>query len=374
MSIDEEYREITDFLVYIQLMGSFLPFVNFSETKSFISATHDAISKYSDEERSSKLPEIKEVVEKMSANFIRMFPIKKSISDIATSFNDYYKNENDIYSFGIEYGWLEQNMDLTKLKFYPDMPFHYKIGLASHKGNGGIEEDFLLKDAFNAFSKAEDSFRLLLNYGNILKKIGSGAISPEEQYKSITDIKYDVCAYSRLTILSFYSFVECFVNSVGYNYFYRNYNSLTPKESELLQGQFKDGRYLNLKSKIEKFQTIIRPDKKPKIILSDEKQLREPFKSFFEDYEHLRNAAVHYSPIKNDIWLKPDDWIEKARRFCKISLAVGLEFWKASYPTSGGPEYLGKLDFSLHHKLSMDRIMSVKKSERLLIENLSKDE
>lgn len=355
-------------------MGSFLKSVNFNEMNSFIIATHDAIRKYSDEERSSKLPQIKEIVEKMSAEFIKMYPIKKSISDIATSFNDYCKNKNDIYSFGIEYGWLEQNMDLTKLKLYSDMPFHYKIGLASHRGNGGIEEDFLLKDAFNAFSKAEDSFRLLLDYGNIVNKIKEGTISPEEQYKSITNIKYDVCAYSRLTILSFYSFIECFVNSVGFNYFYRNCNSLTPTESELLQGQTKDGRYLNLKSKIEKFQTIIRSDKKPKIILSDEKQVREPFKSFFEDYEQLRNAAVHYSPSKNDIWLKPDDWIEKARSFCKLSLEVGLEFWKASYPTSDGPEYLGKLDFSLHHKLSMDRIMSVKKSERLLIENLSKHE
>ena len=65
----------------------------------------------------------------------------------------------------------------------------------------------------------------------------------------------------------------------------------------------------------------------------------EPFKTFFDYYEELRNASVHYSPDKEQIWMKPDEWFKKASLFSKLALDICLLFWKSCYPLSEGPEY-----------------------------------
>jgi len=57
---------------------------------------------------------------------------------------------------------------------------------------------------------------------------------------------------------------------------------------------------------------------------------------------------MHFSPIKERIWLRPQEWLERAEEFSQLALMVSIEFWKACYPNSKGPEYLGKLDYDLH--------------------------
>jgi hypothetical protein len=144
--------------------------------------------------------------------------------------------------------------------------------------------------------------------------------------------------------MSFFSFVEAFVNSVGFDASLRKKDRISPEEEEILHGK-KKGRFISLEYKIEKFPAILRLDKKTPIILSDPKQRREPFKSFFEQVKEIRDASVHFSPKKEPIWRKPDDWLEQAISTSKISLEVALEFWKACYPDSTGPLYLNKLDY-----------------------------
>ena len=267
------------------------------------------------------------------------------------------------FSYGITYGWLEELMDLSNYRLYNYVPYQFRIGLVAHKGHFGIEEEFLLKDSFNAFVKAENYYDTLFEFGNVEKikheKIGSKEFDIDT-YKQITDLKYEVSAFSRLSVISFYAFVESFINSVGYSFLQRHRNTLTEDEKEILQGVRK-GRFLQLKSKIEKFQKIIRDDKKAIIITSDDGQIKEPFLTFFNDYEDLRNSSVHYSPLKDQIWLRPNDWLDKAKHFSKLSIDVALQFWRACYPNFNDPEYLGKLDYDFHHKIATDRFIRIEK-------------
>ncbi len=106
---------------------------------------------------------------------------------------------------------------------------------------------FLLKDAFNILLKATYYQKLLLDYGNKLKDIEEkkkGKEFTQELYHQITDIKFEVAAHSRLTIISFYAFVEGFVNSVGHSYLTKNIDTIDEVEKELLSG-FKKGGFFN---------------------------------------------------------------------------------------------------------------------------------
>jgi hypothetical protein len=82
---------------------------------------------------------------------------------------------------------------------------------------------------------------------------------------------------------------------------------------------------------------------------------------YFDYYEQLRNSSVHYSPLKEQIWHKPEDWLEKARTFSSLSLHVGLEFWKAC--SQNEPQYLGKLDYDKHYILAKERAMRIQEIE-----------
>lgn len=364
-TLQDKVNEFLDQVVYLQIIGSFVPNADFRQIKEIVTSTHDFIKTSTEEEVEAKLPELRSVVTKMTSPFMTKLPLKRDLRKITTEFNSFFKSGNDVYSYGLEFGWLDAQMDLTTLDFYTDTPYHYRIGLAAHKGNGSIEEDFLLKDAFNIRVKAEYYQNLLLDYGKKLKEAEEKKGKKEftqELYHQITNIKFEVAAHSRLTIVSFYAFVEGFVNSVGHSYLTKYADTLTESEKELLSG-FKKGRFLQLKSKIEKFQLLIRADKKIKIVVSDDGQIPEDFKIFFEYYEQLRNSAMHYSPIKERIWMKPQDWIEKAVEFSKLSMKISLEFWKACYPNSDGPEYLGKLDESLHLDKATKRAEKIQQIE-----------
>jgi hypothetical protein len=362
-------QKVVNNLAYLQLMGSFEPNTDFKTIKDIITTSSDFIHQSSEALLNERLPALADALEKMVSNFRAAYPVKKPIDEIATSFNNFFKAKNPIYETGLEFGWLDSCMDLKKLRLYDDLPYHYKIGLGAHKGNGGIEEDNLLKDAFNSLVKVEESLHLLNKTGERLKEKeqkGSYQFTPES-YRLITDLKYEVCFYSRLSVIAFYSFVECFINSVGFDYLFRNRSKLTETESEALRG-FRKGRYCSLDYKIEKYQSLIRADRRPLYMTTDPAQITNPFKDFFEYYESLRNASVHYSPEKDRIWLTPQQWEYAARDFSKTAMDVALEFWSACYPSSDGPKYLGKLYYDLHKRLAIerkDRIAKIKEENNL---------
>ncbi len=53
----------------------------------------------------------------------------------------------------------------------------------------------------------------------------------------------------------------------------------------------------------------------------------------------------------------------KHSEFSKLSMKVSLEFWKACYPGSDGPEYLGKLDYDLHMNKATKRAEKIQQIE-----------
>ncbi|MDF2433153.1 MAG: hypothetical protein JWP44_2784 [Mucilaginibacter sp.] len=350
--ISEEVKQIEVFLEYLELMVAILPNFDYQTTKRSVEQTRQFLKAGTKLELAQRLPELKDLLERQAKSLMKDCPPKKSIEHIAHEFS-LLKNKEDIINTGVAYAFLNGLMDLKKFNWYTDTPYHYRISVGPLKGGGGIEEEFLLKDAFILYKKAETNFALL---ETLRKEFNHQVPLDKTVNNNITDIKYEVANYSRLSILTFYSFIECFINSIGFDFLYRNEQNLSANETLILKGLKKNGGYMNLKHRIEGLQTIIRPDKQLVLNVTDDQQRNEPFVSFFDQFEALRNASVHYSPIKHSIWLSPQEWIQKSRSFCDVALQVGLEIWKACYPGSDGPLYMGKLDKTKQLQLANRRL------------------
>ena len=301
-----------------------------------------------------KGPKLVTLLEDLINHYKNLAKPKVSLERISEEFNDLCKKNKEIYSWGLEYGWLQSIMDCSKMGFPQDLPFHARIGLGHHAGFGSVEEEFLLRDAFFMLALAEEAYKNMHTYHKHWKE-SHKSNNPELVNRLFGVMNQNVATYSRLCILSFFSFVESFLNSVGHDFSLRNKDILSPKNVEMLHGQ-KKGKYLSSEYKIEKFPSIIRPDKKTPIILSDSKQIKEPFKRFFKQIKEIRDSSVHHSPEKEAIWRKPDDWIERARSSSKLCLEVSLEFWKACYPDRKNPQYLNGLDYDKHIDIGRNRL------------------
>lgn len=350
--IGKEIRQVEVLLEYLEIMAAILP--NFDYWKMVASADDTRIflkagSKF---DLNQWVPEVKEFLERQAKSLIKDYPPKLPLAQIVDKFR-VLKNSEDIINTEVAFGFLNELMDVKKLDWYADTPFHFRIAIGPLKGSGGIEEEFLLKDAFSLLRKAEANYELLLQASVQLRN----REQPDKStHKYVTDVKYDVANYSRQSVLTFFSFIECLVNSIGFDYLYRHEKNLVADQVLVLKGLKKNGSYMNLKIRIEALQTVIRNDGKIVLNITDNQQRKEPFRSFFDQFEALRNASVHYSPIKQRIWLGPKEWIDQARTFCDIALQVGLEIWKACYPDSEGPLYMGKLDKEKQLKLANDRL------------------
>lgn len=365
-NLEKEINKIWDLAVYLQMIAAFCNDLDFNKYKKLMLEFHRFIKESNEDEIKVKLNYYKNKLNKIADPIKIKYPLKRDYKKIAIDWNDKFKNDKEVFSNGVMIGWLEEQMDLTNYKRYDYFPYQFKVGLVLHKGRGEIEENFLLLDSFACLVKAKKQLTTLEEFGKKHKKIFNSQGKTEfdkETLDALNKIKYEVSFYSRLTIISFFSFLESFINSIGFDYYYRNKNTVNSSDEEILQGS-KKGRFLSLKHKIEKFQKIIRPDKEIKIILTDDKQIKEPFKSLFEEYEELRNSSVHFSPIKSRIWLKPHDWFDRAEKSSHLVIDAALQIWKCCHNTSKGPDYLGRLDFN-----DLYESARLKNNEILKIEN-----
>lgn len=363
--LEKEINRVWDIAVYLQMMAAFCAELDFNDYKKVILDFHKFIKESDESEVKSQLPKYEEQLTKIATPLKKKYPLKRSYRDIAKDWNEKHKKDKEIFSNGVIIGWLEKQIDLKSYYFYDYTPYQFKIGLVIHKGRGEIEENFLLQDSFTCLVKAQNRLKTLEEYGKFQKNKFKSENKKEfdkEALDIINVIKYEVSFYSRMTIISFFSFLESFINSIGFDYYYRNESILDSSEKEILHGR-KKGRFLNLMYKIEKFQKIIRSDKVAKIVLSDDKQIKEPFKTLFEDYEELRNASVHFSPIKSRIWLKPHDWLSKAESFSKLVIQAALEIWKSCHETNKGPDYLGRLEYKRLYKIAESKENTIRKIE-----------
>lgn len=364
--MEEEINRVWDFTIYLQLMASFCAEIDFDEFNSFSQSFYEFIKESSLNEINEKLPAYDEKLNSYHSLVKDKYLKKVDFRIIATEWNGLFKTDKEILSNGIFIGWLEEFIDLKNYYKYDYYPYHFKIGLAIHKGKGDIEEHFLLRDAFKCLSKAQKYLFLLKHFGEEQKNDfkEKGAIKfDNETLTDLNTIKSEISFYSRLTIISFYSFFECYINSIGFDIYYRRKNELTENEKDILRGS-KNGRFLNLKYKIEAFQKIVRSDKKAKIILSDDYQIKEPFKKFFATYEELRNSAVHNSPEKTKIWIKPYEWVLKAEEFSRLTIDASKIIWQVCHETKKGADYLGRFEYQTLYDVALQDEKHLKELEK----------
>jgi len=176
----------------------------------------------------------------------------------------------------------------------------------------------------------------------------------KSRYKLVSMFNQNVATYARYAVFGFYSFVECFVNSVGEDFIARNPN-LSPDTCEMLRGK-KDGRFLSIEKKLEFFPGLMRSDGKRPIVLSDPKQLAEPYKSFASHVKEVRDSFAHFAKNKADIIVPPQTWEKRANDASTVCLSVARGFWNACYPRRQLPLYLGKFDDAQHIKIAEQRV------------------
>lgn len=369
MNVDELSRDFANHLAYLQLMTSLEPGEGNITNPTIKAGLNDANDFYrttNEEGLLSKAPKLIKSFQPLIERFKSIAPLKVSLDQVATDFNSLFVNNKEVYSYGLEYRWVFERMDCSHMGLPDDLPWHTRVGIGNHAGRFSVEELFLLRDAFFMLASAEEMFANMNEVANKMEKKPEANLGLNELYLANSN----VAAYSRLCVISFFSFVEAFVNSVGHDFYLRNLGILSSGEVEILQGK-KKGHLVSVEYKIEKYPSIIRPDKKSSFVLSDSIQIKEPFKSFVQQIKLIRDASVHFAPPKEAIWRKPLDWIENARSASKLCTEVAKEFWKACYPDRNQPKYLEDLDYDQLLKSSKSRLKAKNDIFLFLRENKS---
>jgi hypothetical protein len=306
------------------------------------------------------------LLHKAESTLEEMLPKKKSVEEIARDFRLLVKVEPDVWKFGISHDWLSDHFDLSRLPQAEDLPRHARIGIGIHAGQVNIEEISLLEDTFFLLVRARRAFKTLMLFAES-RHPESGSRAFRDRYRGVNALNSSVCTYSRLGVLTAAAFVEAFVNSVGWNEMMAR-PDFSEEEKAELQG-IRNGRYLNLESKLERMLRVIRSDKVSPIILSDKKQMREPFISFLRDTKTVRDASMHYAPGKGAILHPPGEWLQLVEAAAKQSVAVAREFWSACYPGRRQPRYLASLHYDGLQQQAFDRLAAAK----LMMENEHED-
>lgn len=314
---------------------------------------------YDEKHTAKSWKETIDILDKQVIPLLAKYPLKTSLAELA---KDYYEitrfENNNLTKYGIQIGWIRDRMDFSNFLRIDDFPYQTYIGFGKSKGAFGIEEDMLLKDAFNVLVK---SIKLYENSVDIGKKINKLDKTKKDTLKrSFSSIQFDMACYSRLSIISFFAFLESFINSIGYSYLKENEKTLSESEKNNLQGLSNNGRnFTSLKKRIEKFQTIMRSDQTVHINLSDPNQISDPFKKLFDSYKDLRDSSMHNSPLKEKIWLSAFDWNQKAKEFSHLTIECSKVIWKTLKDSDQLPLYLEKLDYDELLKASKKRLLEI---------------
>ena len=104
-NLNEKINETFDLAVYLQMMGAFVPGADFREIKQIVIDTHDFFKNSPEDVIEERLPELRKTLSKMSNLFIERFPLKADIRTVAKTWNDLFKNRNEVF-FVWNYIWL----------------------------------------------------------------------------------------------------------------------------------------------------------------------------------------------------------------------------------------------------------------------------
>lgn len=282
----------------------------------------------------------------------RFLPRRARIAEIAADFRQLTR-ESNVWRYGVSYAWLCKRFVPEALPHPLDLPPHARVGIGPHSGNASVEELFLLEDTFLMFARAEDLFGRLRSRADQLGASGT-YYRQSHVYRTLTLANAEVGTYSRLCVVTSAGFVEAFVNSVGWREAEKG--GRTTEAIEQLRGRRKD-RYLTLEAKLERFPRLIRADGIGPILVSDTKQMKEPFTAFFSVTKEVRDASMHYAPGKTDIWLPPGEWLARAELATRCAVEVAAEFWRACFPTAPLPSYLDELSYDRFADRARKRVL-----------------
>ena len=117
------------------MISSFSVYVDWRFVKGLTTRIFDFFEKAPGEDIEAEIPEIRHTLKKYANPLIQQFPLKTDMNTVAQNRNDLSIGEQDIYSYGLEYGWLEEHLDLKNLPLYNYMSYHFRLGLLADKGH-----------------------------------------------------------------------------------------------------------------------------------------------------------------------------------------------------------------------------------------------
>lgn len=282
----------------------------------------------------------------------RLFGLKKSLKELHIEWGKIKNNEDNKKTNSIPYGWLTETINCELFIEKHDYPYHSRYMIYKNRGGMAIEDEFFLHDSFHFMIQAHFINDKLLN---LFKRIDNKQIN---NIQLLNDYKHAIISNCRSSILTFCGFIECFVNSIAFDYISRNSMTLDEQEIKSLQGM-KRNNYMSLHNKIEKIQEVLRDDKRPSIKTSDYNQRNETSKYFFEIYENVRGNTMHHSPKKESIWFTHEEWLKRCHKFSKVTIKFARDFWIACAKPKNGPLYLDNLDYDNIYKLIKNRVNSI---------------
>ena len=260
-------------------------------------------------------------------------------------------------SRGVQHGWLVSHFNCGP--FAPNyFPYHGIVGIGHYAGLYVAQESLLLGESVECIVQGRSICELL-------RDISNPDISlPKELNEAGASLKQKCCFWFRTSITSFYSFFECYINSIATDYMANNPDT-DKKSLPLLQGK-KGRRYISIERRLEGIPGIIRGDGKLHLKIIDTSLRETCFKNLLGPVRDVRDSAMHNAPWKADIWKGPKDWEELSERAFESAIECAKAFWKACYPNRKLPEYLGYFDATTLVKEAETNVASQRQAERSL--------
>lgn len=352
--MDEHKRELDHKFIYVRFCYWLANLDNKEYVESLLEEIIIGLKNNDNQYFSKCILKLNSIIEKIDLKLkprVDLDIIVYNISKNSTKYNP---------SFGIPFGHLNELFDLEKSEIYPSgLPDHARVGFINHSSTHMVEELILLEDSFIFFSEALTYFDM---YEKMMEEMVQSISDNDKKrfYELMTSIKKNVILKCKRGVTSFYSFLESFVNSVGYDFAQNKSNALDEKQIAILEG-YKDSKrrnYLSLNDKIMKFSRIISGALHPPIDLNS-KNAPDYSKFFFTTLTEIRNSLMHYSPNKVPIAYKFDKWVNILVSTAQATLELSKDFWKASFPNRKYPEYLLDLDIEFLYNSSVKELFEM---------------
>lgn len=257
---------------------------------------------------------------------------------------------------GIQLLWLIKyfrlNMFRNKFEQLKDLPIH---GYILPSPIGITAEALILADAYVNFSKAEK----FLKKNDQLTK--SKLIVNLSENEKILNDTYNIQIKSNSTqaLINFMTFLECFVNSISYNYILTNNIDIEIKN-------ILSDCYMPTLNKIYFYPKLIKKQQVDECLRDyreNEQYIIDNMKgsnysNYLKDFleiKKIRDSYIHFSENpdikkpKSPIILYPYEWFEKAKLAKKAILGIAKIFWQnCGYDEL--PYYLYKSDENMYQQ------------------------